>query len=186
MDLDQYQQLAKRTRNHHEYELANYALGLVGESIEVVDELYTTKEKLHKEMGDVMWYIANICTILELDMSDLRITSERISTLTLEAGRIADIIKKSEFHGHIRNTKLLYDKLSNVLSALMTAIEYEQLMDHKGFTLDSILTANIEKLKARFPDGFDKEKSINRDENNNTTNENAKQYNGLYNKGSAE
>ena len=83
--------------------LAIAGLGLAGEAGEVVDYLKKVvghghkldKDKLVKELGDVLWYVAEICSEINADMSD-------------------------------------------------------------------VAQQNIDKLKARYPDGFSSERSINR------------------------
>jgi NTP pyrophosphatase (non-canonical NTP hydrolase) len=76
MTFDEYQKLASRTMKREKGEelprdmnLAVMSLGLAGESGEVVDMVkkfvghgHTIDiEKLTKELGDVMWYLAAIC-----------------------------------------------------------------------------------------------------------------------------
>lgn len=85
--------------------LAIAGLGLAGESGEVVDYLKKVvghghkleKDKLVKELGDVLWYVAEICSAIKVDMGD-------------------------------------------------------------------VAQHNIDKLRARYPKGFSKERSINRAE----------------------
>ena len=72
MDLNTYQEETRRTRNNsltdQEF-LINGALGLAGETGEVVDVIKKhlfqghdlDKVKIVDELGDVMWYIALIC-----------------------------------------------------------------------------------------------------------------------------
>lgn len=81
MEFNKYQELAGRTRNQNGYyeELANYALGMVCEAGEAGDVLkkhifhyhILDEHDLRKELGDVLWYIANICNILEIPMSEI-------------------------------------------------------------------------------------------------------------------
>lgn len=106
MDAKKYQELAMKTLNPNISKddlLINAAMGLCGESGEVVDLLKKKmfqghnldKDKIILELGDIAWYLAEAATSLDI-------------------------------------------------------------------TLDEILEKNIEKLKKRFPDGFDENKSINR------------------------
>lgn len=81
MNLNEYQTLSQRTMPNKGFEedLSNYSMGLSGESGEVIDILkkivhhghpYTVemKEKLHEELGDVMHYVAGLCTLLGFQM----------------------------------------------------------------------------------------------------------------------
>lgn len=106
--LNNYQKLASRTANDkvtQKEALTNYALGIAGESGEVADMVKKhvfhnhelDKEEIVKELGDVMWYVANIATCLDVDLFE-------------------------------------------------------------------IANKNIDKLKKRYPEGFDTEKSKNRKE----------------------
>ena len=59
--------------------LAIAGLGLAGEAGEVVDYLKKVvghghkldRDKLVKELGDVLWYVAEICSAINADMSDV-------------------------------------------------------------------------------------------------------------------
>ena len=74
-----YQILATRTANDSELEsiLVNCALGLTGESGEFADLIKKWKfhgheldqTKLLKEVGDILWYAARVCTALGVDLS---------------------------------------------------------------------------------------------------------------------
>lgn len=93
---------------------------------------------------------------LSLKMKQLR---EAVYGLNGEAGEIIDLLKKHEFQDHELNKESLIDELGDVLwyAALMaTALNTK---------LEDVMVKNIEKLKKRYPDGFDKNRSINRDEN---------------------
>lgn len=80
--------------------------------------------------------------------------------LTGEAGEVADEVKKSTFQGHDWNSSKIIEKLGDVLW-------YVALMaDLLNVSLDFVMENNIEKLKRRYPDGFDPARSINREENN--------------------
>jgi NTP pyrophosphatase (non-canonical NTP hydrolase) len=79
MNIDQYQKEAARTGNNHIYAIANYGLGLTGEAGEVADIIKKTVfhgheldlVELEKELGDVLWYLANIATVSGLNLSDI-------------------------------------------------------------------------------------------------------------------
>lgn len=75
-----------------------------------------------------------------------------------EAGESIDIVKKHLFHGHELKREKLLEELGDVawyLAETCTAL---------GVELESVLGANVEKLKKRYPEGFDTERSIHRDE----------------------
>lgn len=75
-----------------------------------------------------------------------------------EAGEVIDILKKHEFQGHDLDEGKMVDELGDVL--WYCALLAEAL----GITLEDAMRHNVEKLKRRYPDGFDKSRSINRGE----------------------
>ena len=75
-----------------------------------------------------------------------------------EAGEVGDIVKKYMFQGHNLETQRIVDELSDVL--WYVALTAQSI----GCDLDSIMEHNINKLKKRYPNGFEAERSINRTE----------------------
>jgi NTP pyrophosphatase (non-canonical NTP hydrolase) len=73
-----------------------------------------------------------------------------------EAGEVADHIKKVIGHGHALDREYIKKELGDVL----WYIQYEASLI--GYTLEEVAQANIDKLKARYPEGFSREASINR------------------------
>lgn len=78
--------------------------------------------------------------------------------LTGEAGEYADLIKKHVFHGHPLDVDKAAKELGDVLWYVARAAEAI------GVPLSVIATRNIEKLQARYPEGFTQERSLNRAE----------------------
>ena len=109
IDFREYQKISSSTSgafdkmDSTDARTAIAAMGLAGEAGEVVDYLKKVighgheidVDKVSKELGDVLWYVAEICSVLNIDM-----------------GKVAQ--------------------------------------------------QNISKLKKRYPDGFSKERSVNR------------------------
>lgn len=77
--------------------------------------------------------------------------------ITGEAGEVADLIKKEVGHGHEPNIDKMRDELGDVLWYLAC------LADTYGLSLSEIATRNIDKLKARYPEGFSTDRSVNRE-----------------------
>lgn len=79
MKMIEYQKQVERTRNFNDTELANYVLGLVCEAGEAGDivkkHLYQghelDKDKVVDELGDVMWYLNNICNVIGVKVEDV-------------------------------------------------------------------------------------------------------------------
>ena len=74
-----------------------------------------------------------------------------------EAGEVVDLVKKTRFQGHALSSEKLVEELGDV--AWYLAIAAHAL----GVPLSTVLAANVEKLMKRYPDGFDKSRSIHRE-----------------------
>jgi len=78
--------------------------------------------------------------------------------LVAEAGEVADIVKKELFHGHEKDVESVKKELGDVLhyfSGLATMYE---------LSLEEIAQTNIDKLNKRYPNGFEVERSVNRND----------------------
>jgi len=73
-----------------------------------------------------------------------------------EAGEVIDLLKKHEFQGHELDREKIIDELGDVQWYIALAAT------SLGVTLEEIQQRNIAKLIKRYPDGFDKSRSINR------------------------
>lgn len=74
-----------------------------------------------------------------------------------ESGECMDILKKHLFQGHELDKKHLAEELGDVAWYLAVAAR------GAGYDLSDIFAMNVEKLKKRYPDGFDAGRSVNRD-----------------------
>ena len=76
--------------------------------------------------------------------------------LTGEAGEVAEHVKKHLFHGGPLDRTAVVKELGDILwyvAAMAGAV---------GASLDEIGTTNIEKLRRRYPEGFEEARSVNR------------------------
>lgn len=90
----------------------------------------------------------------ELDKKDVLINS--VMGLCGESGEAIDIVKKWMAQGHELDKEHFAKELGDIawyLAEAATAID---------MPLEDILQANIDKLKKRYPEGFDTEKSLHR------------------------
>ena len=79
MEFNEYQKAANRTLYGNEQVLTNCALGLAGESGQLIDLIqdYTfkgkdlDKEKMIDELGDVLWYLSQIAQWADVDFDDV-------------------------------------------------------------------------------------------------------------------
>ncbi len=102
LDLDTYQRLSRRTwhRVHTDHPVVYPTLGLVNEAGEVagkVKKIFRDKggrigpedrEALKGELGDVLWYLAQLCTELDLSLQEVAAHNLRKLFDRLERGVI--------------------------------------------------------------------------------------------------
>lgn len=75
-----------------------------------------------------------------------------------EAGEIAEIAKKVLYHRHVVEPEKMLKELGDELWYISWMAELW------GYTLEDIARANIQKLLERYPNGFEPERSIHREE----------------------
>lgn len=81
---------------------------------------------------------------------------EGLMGLNGEAGEAIDIIKKVLFQGHEFDREHMAKELGDIAWYLAVSA------DAIGYDLETIFQMNVDKLKARYPDGFDSEHSQHR------------------------
>ena len=79
--------------------------------------------------------------------------------LRRESGEVADLVKKHRFQGHDLDPDHVATELGDV--AWYLAVGAYSI----GYDLETILQMNVDKLKARYPDGFSADRSLHRAEN---------------------
>ena len=166
MTLDEYQKAAARTAPMTVTAMvqqATFSLGLVCEATEVLEVMggeNVDPELFIKELGDVLWYTAGLCTLFKLSLADTATlehkTNPNAQELVIKAGKVSDYMKKVIGHGHDMDTARLSDEIGGVLQAI------HSLCLAYGISLSDVGKANVAKLKARYPDGFSSEASRNR------------------------
>ena len=90
----------------------------------------------------------------QLEKRDVLINS--VMGLCGEAGEAIDIVKKWMAQGHVLDKEQLVKELGDIawyLAEAATALD---------MPLEDILQANIDKLKQRYPNGFETERSLAR------------------------
>lgn len=78
--------------------------------------------------------------------------------LTGESGEVADHIKKYKYQGHNLDKEYLAKELGDICWYIAL------LANGIGYDLETIMQMNIDKLKKRYPEGFEVEKSLHRGE----------------------
>lgn len=102
------------------------------------------------EYQDLAWRTAN---------KDLPYNAQLINAafgLCGESGEFADILKKTHFQGHTPDIDHLIGELGDICWYIALAAKVLDV------NLEDVMKRNIDKLRARYPDGFDLEKSKSR------------------------
>lgn len=93
-----------------------------------------------------------------LDLNNLQSLTNGLMGLCGESGEALDILKKHLFQGHDLDEAHVAKELGDV--AWYLAISAAAL----NYSLEEIMQMNVDKLRARYPDGFDANKSLHRRE----------------------
>ena len=129
-------------------------------------------EYLQEEMIDALMYCEHIKNFEKMSINDYQKAALRTAStlepkdlvlngvlgLNGEAGEVADHIKKHLFQGHELNKEHLAKELGDICWYI--AIMAEGL----GYDLESIMQMNVDKLMKRYPNGFEAERSLHREE----------------------
>ena len=102
-------------------------------------------------------------TTLNPALSDKDVLINGVMGLCGESGEAIDIVKKWLAQGHELDKEKLAKELGDIcwyLAETATAL---------GLSLEDIMAANLEKLRRRYPEGFDAERSVNRKEQSNSS-----------------
>lgn len=75
--------------------------------------------------------------------------------LCSEAGEVAGVFQKL-YQGHIHDPEHIKKELGDCLWMIA------EICEAHDWQLEEVMQANIDKLKARYPEGFDPEKSLHR------------------------
>ena len=95
-------------------------------------------------------------TTLNPALSQKDVLINGVMGLCGESGEAIDIVKKWLAQGHNLDREKLAKELGDIcwyLAETATALD---------LSLEDIMAANIEKLKRRYPEGFDSARSVNR------------------------
>ncbi len=180
MDADTYQRLAARTLiDGPGFEISDRDMmvvwcmtGAVGEAGELNCLIYgdnrpgpyrVDTDKIGREVGDCCWYLAGLCTKLGLSFGDVLRTAttlpENLGGIRLlkSSASIAELVKKGIFHQHGLDVDAVREQIVISVRCLMS------ICDNIKISFGDIMAENIDKLKARYPDGWDAGRSGIRD-----------------------
>ena len=95
-------------------------------------------------------------TTLNPELSQKDVLINGVMGLCGESGEAIDIVKKHLHQGHELDREKLIKELGDIawyLAETATALDV---------SLEEVLERNIEKLRSRYPEGFSRERSVNR------------------------
>lgn len=127
-----------------------YSCGLADfgkEYVEAVEKTELTADAYQKEA---------LRTVPGMPKTKYPLLLNGLMGLNGEAGECIDILKKHYFQGHELDKEHLAKELGDV--AWYLAVSADAL----GYNLSTILQMNVDKLRARYPDGFASNQSLNR------------------------
>lgn len=164
-NLNKYQQDAQRTMarlGSLELDLAHMIIGMtteVGELIVAIENKDVVN--IAEEIADQFWYIANYCTLRNLDLEVFEpfvvIKKANTTRMFLVLTELLDINKKFIAYKkeiHIDEEFRLLQYYISELAGICKAY---------GIDLSKALTKNINKLKARYPEKFNTKDAVVRD-----------------------
>jgi NTP pyrophosphatase (non-canonical NTP hydrolase) len=168
INYNNYEELASSTCKNLGNEASNILhmkMGIITEAAEVVDIL---KKKhaygkeidtphLKEELGDILWYAANYCKFMNMDFANV------IDNISYEPlyDRSTDFSMYELMELIVINaTALDINSIYDIIDLTLYAIEQVDA------TLDEVLTTNIRKLAARYPEGFSSYYALNRNLDN--------------------
>lgn len=176
MEIKDYSMLAMRTSPNGHDRVLNGCLGLIGESGEVVDIIkkFTFQsgdrpefpaDKMIEECGDVLWYVAELCTGLDIDATSIFINGQFDAVPSYDDTLEHIGIALSSYAAKLAYFNIIHsateaDNKSN-LRAIVAEVSLI-LMYYCKSTIVACMEHNIEKLRKRYPDGFDPERSLHR------------------------
>jgi NTP pyrophosphatase (non-canonical NTP hydrolase) len=170
LKLDEYQVNAYKTALYKQKKIYP-ALKLMGESGEITEKVGKilrdfdgdfdnpeTKQELAKELGDVMWYVAAICTDYGVKLSEYAHPRKAQDVNKLYEG--IDVIKMSARIAaqacYVMELIILSDitRMDNIIIQTGKMVELIQKFAHMiGYILEEIMDMNINKLSSRMTRG---------------------------------
>ena len=156
MKMNEYQDTARKTAVYPEGTRVAYpAIGLIGELGELCDSLEVgSREDIRGEIGDVLWYVANLCCDLDMALTDCLDLDYQASFDILprlnpnvikigSVGRLMEATKKYIRDGNESKRETIRAYLGLILRHLQ-AVCLAQMT-----TLNDIARENLDKLLSR-------------------------------------
>lgn len=163
MTLREYQSAAMAFSPEGHDRIHYGCLGLIGECGEIVDAVKkqrfnprrdTGSDALKEELGDVMWYLAELASGLGIDLAEeiekkkFQPTDHRIDSTERYAVKMAGLSHKCYDYGYLRRKN---DTMLNGMRKIYACAR--MIAQINGIAMREIFDFNIRKLKRRYPQG---------------------------------
>lgn len=93
---------------------------------------------------------------LNNDLTKEQAVNNMILGIVGETGEVVDIIKKHYYQGHELDLEHIKEEIGDIMFYMVN------LCNYLGLELEEVIEGNYNKLMKRYPEGFSKDKSINR------------------------
>lgn len=143
-------------------------IGVAGEVCEVLSQLHDQGvtgdniDSVHmmEELGDLEFYLAVLHDSLGILPEETHCfyssPAHSMLNVTEIVGDMLDLLKRGRYYGNAQSK----DSWVSVLLCLRQWMKF--LYDTFEITRENAIAANVRKLRARYPDGFDNQDSVNR------------------------
>lgn len=131
-------------------------LGITAEMDEFLGAVIEgNKEHIEKEMGDVCWMLAELCTANGWYMKNIVSIDEFEVGIGASYADLCGVYQKV-IQGHPLDEAKVRMAIRGIWAQLMRYCKNE------GLNMQDVLSLNIKKLRARYPHGFESERSMHR------------------------
>jgi NTP pyrophosphatase (non-canonical NTP hydrolase) len=122
------------------------------------DKVKLKNTNIREELGDILWYVANLERLIETPLYDLKggFSPYPMEQLEQAAAEILDIYKKKLYY----NRDIDYKKVQHLCKLVRAAVDSFAYLDK--WTSEQLQQENIAKLKVRFPEKFTEDLANNR------------------------
>ncbi len=173
--IEDYQKFAIRTikQDSKTRMILHCTMGMSGEIGEFIEIGGGDIQARKLELGDCMWYAANLCELMELQIQEIIVAAQardRTMEHTVELGylpadirgviwaaRLCDFVKKMVFYGKEIDVVAINTPLIKYIGSVVDIAAMYNL------DMYDVLRANIAKLETRYPNlVFDAQNALNR------------------------
>lgn len=151
--LEQYQDFTPTTAVYPREQGVTYlTLGLNGEAGEVAQKILDGKRDLEKELGDVLWYVVQLCNEIDVSVTDVVDFTATPSRATEASTQyiVVDLFQTCAAVAEGQKKSIRDDAPFDTASALVGVLNnWIKLTRTLGYDVGDVLETNVEKLTDR-------------------------------------